>query len=52
MFGHVMPDEQDTYDYYEYIPQQTKAYAKWIKKLKTITKNSVSYHEKWLCLCF
>lgn len=40
MIGHVMPGEQGTYDYYEYIPQQTEAYAKWIEKLKIITKNS------------
>lgn len=38
MFGHVMPDEQDTYDYYEYITQQREAYAKWIKKLKKLLK--------------
>lgn len=38
MIGHVMAGEQGTYDYYEYIPQQTKAYAKWIQKLKELTK--------------
>jgi len=38
MIGHVMPGEQGTYDYYEYIPQQTEAYAKWIQKLKELTK--------------
>lgn len=38
MIGHVMPGEQGTYDYYEYIPQQTEAYAKWIEKLKLLTK--------------
>lgn len=37
MIGHVMPGEQSTYDYYEYIPQQTEAYAKWIEKLNKIT---------------
>lgn len=37
MIGHVMPGEQGTYDYYEYLPQQTDAYAKWIEKLKTLT---------------
>ncbi|MDX6038426.1 integrase, partial [Acinetobacter baumannii] len=37
MIGHVMPGEQGTYDYYEYIPQQTEAYAKWIEKLKSLT---------------
>lgn len=37
MIGHVMPGEQGTYDYYEYIPQQTEAYAKWIEKLKLLT---------------
>lgn len=37
MIGHVMPSEQGTYDYYEYIPQQTEAYAKWIEKLKMLT---------------
>ncbi|KEC84230.1 tyrosine-type recombinase/integrase [Acinetobacter sp. ETR1] len=38
MIGHVMPGEQGTYDYYEYIPQQTEAYTKWIEKLKTLNK--------------
>ncbi len=37
MIGHVMPGEQGTYDYYEYIPQQTEAYAKWMKKLMELT---------------
>lgn len=36
MIGHVMPGEQGTYDYYEYIPQQTDAYAKWLEKLNTL----------------
>ena len=31
MIGHVMPCEQGTYDYHEYIPQQTEAYAKWLR---------------------
>lgn len=39
MIGHVMPGEQGTYDYYEYIPQQTEAYSKWINKLKELEKN-------------
>ena len=38
MIGHVMPGEQGTYDYYEYIPQQTEAYAKWLDKLNILTK--------------
>lgn len=38
MIGHVMPGEQGTYDYYEYIPQQTEAYAKWIDKLMKLTR--------------
>lgn len=36
MIGHVMPGEQATYDYYEYLPQQTEAYTKWLDKLKSI----------------
>lgn len=36
MIGHVMPGEQGTYDYYEYIPQQTDAYSKWIGKLNKL----------------
>jgi len=39
MISNVMPGEQVKEVYYEYIPQQTEAYAKWIEKLKTITKN-------------
>lgn len=39
MIGHVMPGEQGTYDYYEYIPQQTDAYAKWLEKLKNLEKS-------------
>ncbi|MFW2149067.1 tyrosine-type recombinase/integrase [Acinetobacter sp. TY1] len=38
MIGHVMPGEQGTYDYYEYIPQQTEAYTKWLDKLTCLTK--------------
>jgi len=38
MIGHVMPGEQGTYDYYEYIPQQTEAYTKWLNKINTLTK--------------
>lgn len=38
MIGHVMPGEQGTYDYYEYIPQQTDAYAKWLDKLNILTE--------------
>lgn len=38
MIGHVMPGEQGTYDYYEYIPQQTEAYAKWMQKLKWLSE--------------
>lgn len=37
MISNVMPGEQGTYDYYEYIPQQTEAYAKWVEKLKSLT---------------
>lgn len=39
MIGHVMPGEQGTYDYYEYIPQQTEAYTKWLEKLKKLEKS-------------
>ncbi|MCW1276984.1 tyrosine-type recombinase/integrase, partial [Acinetobacter baumannii] len=39
MIGHVMSGEQGTYDYYEYLPQQTEAYAKWLDKLKSLTNN-------------
>ena len=39
MIGHVMSGEQGTYDYYEYLPQQTEAYAKWLYKLKSLTNN-------------
>lgn len=38
MIGHVMPGEQGTYDYYEYLPQQTEAYKKWIEKINLLTK--------------
>lgn len=38
MIGHVMPGEQGTYDYYEYLPQQTEAYAKWMEKIKLLTE--------------
>ena len=38
MIGHVIPGEQGTYDYYEYIPQQTEAYTKWLDKLTCLTK--------------
>jgi hypothetical protein len=37
MIGHVMSGEQGTYDYYEYLPQQTEAYTKWLKKLNSLT---------------
>lgn len=37
MIGHVMPGEQGTYDYYEYLPQQIEAYRKWLDKLNTLT---------------
>lgn len=37
MIGHVMPGEQGTYDYYEYLPPQIDAYSKWIDKLTTLT---------------
>ena len=36
MIGHVMLGEQGTYDYFEYIPQQTDAYKKWMKKLNEL----------------
>ncbi|WP_046206295.1 tyrosine-type recombinase/integrase [Acinetobacter radioresistens] len=39
MIGHVMSGEQGTYDYFDYIPQQTAAYEKWLEKLKTITES-------------
>ncbi len=38
LIGHVMLGEQGTYDYHEYIPQQTEAYTKWLEKLKILTK--------------
>ncbi|GAB00237.1 integrase [Acinetobacter venetianus] len=38
MIGHVMPGEQGTYDYYEYLPPQTEAYTKWIDKLKSLSE--------------
>lgn len=42
MIGHVMPGEQGTYDYYEYLPPQIDAYTKWIKKIETlISQNSI-----------
>lgn len=37
MIGHVMPGEQGTYDYYEYLPQQIEAYRKWLDKLNSLT---------------
>lgn len=39
MIGHVMPGEQGTYDYYEYLPPQIDAYTKWLIKLETLTNN-------------
>ncbi|WP_151744477.1 tyrosine-type recombinase/integrase [Acinetobacter calcoaceticus] len=39
MIGHVMPGEQGTYDYYEYLPPQIDAYTKWLDKLSTLTNN-------------
>lgn len=36
MLGHSLRGEQATYDYYEYLPEQTEAYAKWIEKLKQL----------------
>lgn len=42
MIGHVMPGEQGTYDYYEYLPPQIDAYTKWLKKIETlISQNSI-----------
>ncbi|WP_023270267.1 tyrosine-type recombinase/integrase [Acinetobacter gyllenbergii] len=38
MIGHVMSGEQGTYDYYEYLPQQTEAYAKWMEKIRLLTE--------------
>lgn len=39
MIGHVMPGEQGTYDYYEYLPPQIDAYTKWLDKLSNLTNN-------------
>ncbi|MFX6186263.1 integrase arm-type DNA-binding domain-containing protein [Acinetobacter baumannii] len=39
MIGHVMPGEQGTYDYYEYLPPQIEAYTKWLDKLSNLTNN-------------
>ncbi|WP_151798987.1 tyrosine-type recombinase/integrase [Acinetobacter calcoaceticus] len=36
MIGHVMPGEQGTYDYYEYLPPQIDAYTKWLEKLESL----------------
>lgn len=44
MIGHVMPGEQGTYDYYEYLPQQIDAYSKWIDKLHEITGDLKECH--------
>lgn len=38
MIGHVMPGEQGTYDLYDYLEPQTKAYKLWWKKLESLTK--------------
>lgn len=37
---HAMSSEQGTYDYFEYLPQQTEAYAKWIDKLKMLYESN------------
>lgn len=39
MIGHVMPGEQGTYDYYEYLPPQIDAYTKWLDKLKNLNNH-------------
>lgn len=41
MLGHSLPGEQSTYDYYDYIPEQTEAYAKWLKKLAEIKNQAL-----------
>ena len=38
MLGHAMPGEQGTYDYYNYLPEQTLAYRKWLDKLNLLGK--------------
>lgn len=38
MVGHVMPGEQGTYDLYDYLKPQTKAYKKWWSKIENLTK--------------
>jgi integrase len=36
MVGHVMPGEQGTYDYYDYLKEMSHAYKKWWKKLESL----------------
>jgi hypothetical protein len=43
MIGHVMPGKQGTLNYYEHIPQQTEAYAKWIEN-----KNHLLNETEWM----
>lgn len=33
MIGHEIKGEQASYDYYDYLEEQTKAYNKWLDKL-------------------
>lgn len=36
MIGHVLPNDQATYDLYEYLKEQAEIYNKWIEKLETL----------------
>jgi integrase len=38
MVGHVMPGEQGTYDLYDYLKPQAKAYRKWWSKIESLIK--------------
>ncbi len=38
MVGHVMPGEQGTYDLYDYLKPQAKAYKKWWSKIESLIK--------------
>ncbi|MCU4496338.1 tyrosine-type recombinase/integrase [Acinetobacter ursingii] len=39
MIGHVLPNDQSTYDLYEYLREQAEIYNKWIEKLETLKIN-------------
>lgn len=41
MIGHVLPNNQEVYDLYEYVHEQAEVYEKWIEKLERLKKGVV-----------